>query len=244
MPSPGFYLLVLGLGPIALTACLETEVAIAQPISAVPVVGVDLGNSARVPQIAGLAGEGEGYGRTEAGTIPTAHDSMPGMSHGSTGGMQMDHGSMPGMSDGSTGGMQMDHGSMRGMSPGSTGGMQMDRRAMPGMSRGSKVMQMDRGTMSGMRHRRGGNMQMAHSGHAHAQGTGMVNSIDAAAHKVNVSHGPIPTIGRPAMTVDFAVAPAVDLRAVKPGTRINFTIERGEGGMYVIQSIKPAGGGK
>jgi Cu/Ag efflux protein CusF len=226
MPSPGFYLLVLGLGPIALTACLETEVAIAQPISAVPVVGVDLGNSARVPQIAGLAGEGEGYGRTEAGTIPTAHDSMPGMSHGSTGGMQMDHGSM------------------RGMSPGSTGGMQMDRRAMPGMSRGSKVMQMDRGTMSGMRHRRGGNMQMAHSGHAHAQGTGMVNSIDAAAHKVNVSHGPIPTIGRPAMTVDFAVAPAVDLRAVKPGTRINFTIERGEGGMYVIQSIKPAGGGK
>jgi len=46
------------------------------------------------------------------------------------------------------------------------------------------------------------------------------------------------------MTVDFAVAPSVDLRAVKPGTRINFTIERGEGGMYVIQSIKPAGGGK
>ena len=226
MPSPGFYLLVLGLGPIALTACLKTEVAIAQPTSAVPVVGVDLGNSARVPQIAGLAGEGEGYGRTEAGTIPTAHDSMPGMSHGSTGGMQMDHGSM------------------RGMSPGSTGGMQMDRRAMPGMSRGSKVMQMDRGTMSGMRHRQGGNMQMAHSGHAHAQGTGTVNSIDVAARKVNVSHGPIPTIGRPAMTVDFAVAPAVDLRAVKPGTRINFTIERGEGGMYVIQSIKPAGGGK
>ena len=226
MTSHSLSVLMLGLVPIALTACLETEAATAQPTSAVPVVGIDLGNSARVPQIAGLAGEGEGYGRTEAGTTPTAHDSMPGMSHGSTGGMQMDHGSM------------------RGMSPGSTGGMQMDRRAMPGMSRGSKVMQMDRGTMSGMRHRRGGNMQMAHSGHAHAQGTGMVNSIDAAAHKVNVSHGPIPTIGRPAMTVDFAVAPAVDLRAVKPGTRINFTIERGEGGMYVIQSIKPAGGGK
>ena len=225
MPSPGFYLLVLGLGPIALTACLKTEVAIAQPTSAVPVVGVDLGNSARVPQIAGLAGEGEGYGRTEAGTTPTAHDSMPRMSHGSTG-MRMDQGSMPGMSHGSTSWMQMDHG------------------AMPGMSHGSKAMQMDHGSMSGMSRPSGRSMQMAHSGHAHAQGTGTVNSIDVAARKVNVSHGPIPTIGRPAMTVDFAVAPAVDLRAVKPGTRINFTIERGEGGMYVIQSIKPAGGGK
>jgi Cu/Ag efflux protein CusF len=200
---------MLGLVPIALTACLETEAATAQPTSAVPVVGIDLGNSARVPQIAGLAGEGEGYGRTEAGTTPTAHDSMPGMSHGSTGGMRTDQGSMPGMSHGSTSGMQMDHG------------------AMPGMSRPS-----------------GRSMQMVHSGHTHAQGTGTVNSIDAAAHTINVSHGLIPTIGRPAMTVDFAVAPSVDLRAVKPGIRINFTIEQGEGGMYVIQSIMPAGGGR
>jgi len=46
------------------------------------------------------------------------------------------------------------------------------------------------------------------------------------------------------MTMDFAVAPSVDLHAVQPGTRINFTIEQGDGGMYVIQSIKPAGGGR
>ena len=43
------------------------------------------------------------------------------------------------------------------------------------------------------------------------------------------------------MTMDFAVAPSVDLRVVKPGTLIKFTIEQGEGGMYVIQSIMPAG---
>ena len=225
MTSHSLSVLMLGLVPIALTACLETEAATAQPTSAVPVVGIDLGNSARVPQIAGLAGEGEGYGRTEAGTTPTAHDSMPRMSHGSTG-MRMDQDSMPGMSHGSTSWMQMDHG------------------AMPGMSHGSKAMQMDHGSMSGMSRPSGRSMQMVHSGHTHAQGTGTVNSIDAAAHTINVSHGSIPTIGRPAMTVDFAVAPSVDLRAVKPGTRINFTIERGEGGMYVIQSIMPAGGGR
>jgi Cu/Ag efflux protein CusF len=252
-------ILVLGLVPIALTACVSTEPATAQPTSAVPAIGVDLGNSARVPQIAGLAGEGEGYGRAEAGTTPTAHGSIAGMSHET--GMQMDHGSMSRMNHGSTSGAQMDHDAT--MDHGAMGGMQMDHRAMPGMRHGSKGrkarehdstpgmshgstsgMQMDHGSMSGMSRSSRGGMQMAHAGHAHAQGTGTVNSVDAAAHKVNVSHGPIPTIGRPAMTMDFAVAPSVDLQAVKPGTRIKFTIEQGEGGIYVIQSILPAGGGR
>lgn len=86
--------------------------------------------------------------------------------------------------------------------------------------------------------------QMAHSGHAHVQGTGTVNSVDAAAKKINVTHAPIPKIGWPSMTMDFAVAPSVDLNAVKPGTRIKFDMEQGQGGMYVIQSIAPAGGGR
>jgi Cu(I)/Ag(I) efflux system protein CusF len=204
-----FYLLVLGLGPIALTACVEIEAATAQSTSAAPAIGVDLGNSARIPQIASLAGEGEGYGRTEPGTTPTAHNSMPGMDHGSTGSVQMDHGSMPGMTHGSKGRMVADHDSM-----------------------------------SGMSHSPAGDMKMAHSGHTHAQGTGTVNSVDAAAHRVNVSHGPIPAIGFPSMTMDFAVAPSVDLHAVTPGTRVNFTVEKGQGGMYVIQSIKPASGSR
>ena len=46
------------------------------------------------------------------------------------------------------------------------------------------------------------------------------------------------------MTMDFAVAPAVDLGALTPGTRVNFQMEQGQGGMYVIQSITPAGGGR
>ena len=87
-------------------------------------------------------------------------------------------------------------------------------------------------------------MQMAHAGHNDAHGTGTVNSIDPTQHKVNLSHNPIPEIGWPAMTMDFPVAPSVDLRAVKPGTRVNFTIERGEGGMFEIRAIAPAGGGR
>lgn len=226
MPSHGFCLLVLGLGAIALTGCVEPTPAAADASSVVSNIGIDLGGSARVRQVAGLAGEGEGYGRTEPNPNAAPNSSMPGMSHGSVGGMQMDHGSTPGMSHGSTSGMQVDHGSK------------------PGMSRGSKPMQMDHGSMPGMSRSPAGEMKMAHSGQAHAKGTGTVNSVDAVAHKVNVSHGPIPAIGFPAMTMDFAVAPSVDLQAVKPGSRVNFTVEQGEGGMYVIQSMTPAGGGR
>lgn len=87
-------------------------------------------------------------------------------------------------------------------------------------------------------------MQTAHAGHNDAHGTGTVNSVDPAQHKVNLSHDPIPEIGWPAMTMDFPVAPSVDLRALKPGTRVNFAIEKGQGGIYEIQAIAPAGGGR
>ena len=84
-------------------------------------------------------------------------------------------------------------------------------------------------------------MQMAHAGHNDAHGTGTVNSVDPAQHKLNISHQPIPEIGWPAMTMEFPVAPSIDLKAIKPGTRVNFTIEKGQGGMYEIQAIAPAG---
>ena len=92
--------------------------------------------------------------------------------------------------------------------------------------------------------RRGSEMQMAHAGHNDAHGTGTVNSVDPAQHKVNLSHSPIPEIGWPAMTMDFPVAASVDLKAIKPGTRVNFTIEKGQGGMYEIKAITPAGGSR
>jgi Cu(I)/Ag(I) efflux system periplasmic protein CusF len=89
-----------------------------------------------------------------------------------------------------------------------------------------------------------GGMQMVHAGHNDAHGSGTINSVDPAQHKVNLSHNPIPEIGWPAMTMDFPVAPSIDLRALKPGTPVNFTIEKGQGGMYEIQTISPAGGGR
>jgi Cu/Ag efflux protein CusF len=87
-------------------------------------------------------------------------------------------------------------------------------------------------------------MQVAHAGHKDAHGTGTVNSVDAAPHKINLSYQPIPEIAWPAMTMEFPVAPAVDLGAIKPGTRVNFTIEQIEGGMYEIKAMTPVRGGQ
>lgn len=77
---------------------------------------------------------------------------------------------------------------------------------------------------------------------AHVEGNGTVDAVDIAGRKVNLNHNAIPAIGWPAMAMDFAVAPSVDLRTLKPGTRVNFMMQRGGDGMYVIQSITPAGG--
>jgi Cu/Ag efflux protein CusF len=85
---------------------------------------------------------------------------------------------------------------------------------------------------------------MAHSGHAQAQASGTVNAVNAAARTINLSHGPISSLGWPAMTMEFAVGPRVDLQALQPGMRVNFTIEHADGDRYVIQSITPASGGR
>ena len=87
-------------------------------------------------------------------------------------------------------------------------------------------------------------VQPVHAGHDDAHGTGTVNAVDAAHHTVNLSHNPIPAIGWPAMTMDFHAAPSVDLSRLKPGTRVNFSIGKGKDGMYQLESVEPARGGK
>ena len=87
-------------------------------------------------------------------------------------------------------------------------------------------------------------VQPVHEGGGDAHATGTVNSVDVAQRKINLSHTPIPALGWPAMTMDFPVAPAVDLNRIKPGTRVNFSIEKGKNGMYEVQSVQPAGAGK
>jgi len=87
-------------------------------------------------------------------------------------------------------------------------------------------------------------IQLVHQGHDHIHATGTVNSIDVAGRKVNLSHGPIPQVGWPAMTMDFAVAPGVDLKAITPGMHVAFTLEKGADGLFLVESLTPAADGK
>jgi Cu(I)/Ag(I) efflux system periplasmic protein CusF len=68
--------------------------------------------------------------------------------------------------------------------------------------------------------------------------TGTVKKVDTAKRTLNLSHGPIPAVNWPAMTMDFAVAPDVDLSALKPGQQVEFKM-KGSGMTYTIIDVKP-----
>lgn len=70
-------------------------------------------------------------------------------------------------------------------------------------------------------------------------GEGTLNMIDAGSRTVNVSHGPIPALNWPAMTMDFTVAEDIDLAAFKPGQSVRFSLRRTDSG-FLITELTPA----
>jgi len=72
---------------------------------------------------------------------------------------------------------------------------------------------------------------------AGAAGQGVINSVDAEAGVVNITHGPIPALSWPAMTMDLPVAEGVDLGGVQPGDEVRFRILLGSDQVYRITEI-------
>lgn len=79
------------------------------------------------------------------------------------------------------------------------------------------------------------------AGQQRVSGTGMVKKVDVGKRVINLSHGPIPAIGWPQMTMDFVVDPKVDLSGVKEGQAVEFTLVPTGGSNYAIATIKPKG---
>ncbi len=75
----------------------------------------------------------------------------------------------------------------------------------------------------------------AASGHVMAHGT--VNSVNEGERTVNLSHEPISALGWPSMTMDMKVSDGVDLSKVPVGKPIDFTMNRGSDGIYVVDTI-------
>lgn len=94
-------------------------------------------------------------------------------------------------------------------------GATMDHGAMP---MGDGAMPMDHGAM-------GGGVQ--------AEGT--LNSIGDGT--VNVSHGPIPQIGWPPMTMDMPLLAGADLGDAQPGDPVTMMLDKGPDGMYGVKGL-------
>lgn len=95
---------------------------------------------------------------------------------------------------------------------------------MPGMQ-GMDMGDMKGHNMSGM----GDQKQSAH------RGQGTVNSIDAEAGKINLSHGPIQSLGWPNMTMDFPIKDAAMLKGIQSGTKVDFELEKTQNGYRITQ---------
>jgi Cu(I)/Ag(I) efflux system membrane fusion protein len=70
---------------------------------------------------------------------------------------------------------------------------------------------------------------------------GRLDAIDAKAGTVTISHQPVASLQWPAMTMDFALANASLVSAVKPGAAIAFEFVERKPGEWVITSVKQAG---
>jgi Cu/Ag efflux protein CusF len=79
----------------------------------------------------------------------------------------------------------------------------------------------------------------AAQGDAH-KGQGTVNRVDANTGKINVTHGPIPGLKWPGMTMDFAVKDKQGLAKLKAGQKVEFKVVEQPRGQYVVTDIAPA----
>ena len=86
-----------------------------------------------------------------------------------------------------------------------------------------------------------------HSGHADHSGhdtmhegvqtEATINSIDGKT--VNLTHGPIPEIGWPAMTMDLQLLEGADVGDIAEGQDAMIVLEKGGDGMYAIRALAP-----
>lgn len=94
----------------------------------------------------------------------------------------------------------------------------------------------ERGSHSGMEH---GEMKAPENVNE-AEAKGKINTIDADAGVVNVTHEPVEKLGWPTMTMDLPVTRRVDLTTVKPGADVTFKLKKGRDDKFRITEITPA----
>ncbi len=74
------------------------------------------------------------------------------------------------------------------------------------------------------------------------EGDGTLDAVDAEAGNVTLTHGEIPALSWPAMTMDFKVADPALVKDIAPGTPVRFVFKAGEPGEYIVTGIEPLAG--
>ncbi len=74
-------------------------------------------------------------------------------------------------------------------------------------------------------------------------GRGVVNGIDAAAGRINITHEPMPALGWPPMTMDFTVAEGLRLDGIAPGAAVEFELRQLDAVSYELAAIRASDGG-
>lgn len=69
-------------------------------------------------------------------------------------------------------------------------------------------------------------------------GHGVVNSVNAAAGRLNITHDPIESLQWPKMKMNFKVQDPALLQGLKAGTEVDFELQK-VGDDYVVAKIRP-----
>ena len=72
------------------------------------------------------------------------------------------------------------------------------------------------------------------------KGQGTIKAIDEKTGKVNIAHGPIPSLNWPAMAMDFQVQDKAALKGLAAGQNVEFDVLQQGAGQFVISRIAPA----
>ena len=75
-------------------------------------------------------------------------------------------------------------------------------------------------------------------------GQGTLDAIDAKGGTVKITHGPMPTLKWPGMTMDFMLANSSLAANVKPGAAVAFELVERKPGEYVVTKLEPKGSAK
>ena len=73
------------------------------------------------------------------------------------------------------------------------------------------------------------------------KGTGQVVDFVAQERLITVAHDDMPSLGMPAMTMDFPVTASVDAAAITPGQNVSFVLTLIDG-ILTVTEIRPAAG--